>query len=415
MNRLKQIEQEVLRAGREWMRAQLEKRLQEECLAVEMVSAKTGEELENTRWRSMGLDTVVGKVKLKVHQGYCPEEGWVCPTRQAWGLKPYERKTPELQARLAYTATVVGSYAEAEKLATIWGTPVSDTSIHQCVQELGPQAQKLVMPTPVPAPWEAPFDLVLMMDGWLTRERGPDWSAGPRKKEPQRVEWKEIKSAVIYRLEKRAENASGRGLLLEKHVVATPPDTSPLDFGQAVRDEAMRRGLARAKTVYLVMDGAVWLWDLAEDRFRLAVKTLDFHHAREHLNTIAEALYGIGTQRAKDWLAQQVKSVRHGDEALVVNRLEDLLKSREQAKRPTKIRKTIAREVKYFRTHRDHIHYQDRESEGAPLGSGAVESLGKQLQRRMRGCGQFWERSGLSNLLKLSVLVKNNDLHLLWN
>ena len=415
MNRLQQIEQEVLAAGREWTRALLEQRLQEECLAVEMVSAKTGEELENTRWRSMGLDTVVGRVKLKVHHGYDPEEGWACPTRQAWGLKPYERKTPELQARLAYTATVVGSYAEAEQLATIWGTPVSDTSIHQCVQELGPQAQKLVLPTPVPAPREAPFDLVLMMDGWLTRERGPDWSAGPRKKDPQRVEWKEIKSAVIYRMEQRAENASGRGLLLEKHVVATPPDTSPLDFGQAVRDEAMRRGLARAKTVYLVMDGAVWLWDLADDRFKLAVKTLDFHHAREHLNTIAEALYGIGTQRAKDWLAQQVESVRHGDEALVVNRLEDLLKSQAQAKRPTKIRKTIAREVKYFRAHRDHIHYEDRENEGAPLGSGAVESLGKQLQRRMRGCGQFWERSGLSNLLKLSVLVKNDDLHLLWN
>jgi hypothetical protein len=172
--------------------------------------------------------------------------------------------------------------------------------IHQCVQELGPQAQKLVMPTPAPGPWEGPFDLVLMMDGWLTRERGPDWSAGPRKKNPERVEWKEIKSAVIYRLEQRAENASGRGMLLEKHVVATPPDTSPLDFGQAVREEAMRRGLARAKTVYLVMDGAVWLWDLAEDRFKTAVKTLDFHHAREHLNTIAEALYGIGTQRAKD-------------------------------------------------------------------------------------------------------------------
>ena len=81
MNRLQQIEQEVLTAGREWTRALLEKRLQEECLAVEMVSGKTGEELENTRWRSMGLDTVVGKVKLKVHQGYCPEEGWVCSTR----------------------------------------------------------------------------------------------------------------------------------------------------------------------------------------------------------------------------------------------------------------------------------------------------------------------------------------------
>lgn len=416
MNRLQQIEQEVLAAGREWTRAMLEKRLQEECLTIEMVSAKTGEELENTRWRPMGLDTVVGTVKLQARHGYCPEEeAWVCPTRQAWGLKPYERKTPELQARLAYTATVAGSYAEAEKLATIWGTPVSDTSIHQCVQELGQQAQRLALPTPVPAPSEPAFDLVLMMDGWLTRERGPDWSAGPRKKDPERVEWKEIKSAVIYRLADRAENASGRGLLLEKHVVATPPDTEPLDFGQAVRQEAMRRGLARAKTVYLVMDGAVWLWDLAEDRFRTAVKTLDFHHAREHLNTIAEALYGIGNQRAKDWLAQQVESLRHGDEALVVSRLDELLKSQSQAKRPAKIRKTIAREVNYFRAHRDHIHYEDRENEGAPLGSGAVESLGKQLQRRMRGCGQFWKRSGLSHLLKLSVLAKNDDLHLLWN
>ena len=416
MNRLQQIEQEVLAAGREWTRALLEKRLQDECLAVKMVSAKTGEELENTRWRWLGLDTVVGKVELKVHHGYCPEEeAWVCPTRVAWGLKPYERKTPELRARLAYTATAVGSYAEAEKLATIWGTPVSDSSIHHCVQELGPQAQKLALPTPVPAPAEAAFDLVLMMDGWLTRERGPDWSAGPLKKNPERVEWKEIKSAVIYRLEQRAENASGRGLLLEKHVVATPPEPSPLDFGQAVRDEAMRRGLARAQTVYLVMDGAVWLWDLAQDRFQTAVKTLDFHHAREHLNTIAEALYGIGTQRAREWLAQQVEFLRHGDEALVVNGLENLLKSQAQAKRPTNIRKTITREVKYFRSHREHIHYEDREKEGAPLGSGAVESLGKQLQRRMRGCGQFWERTGLSNLLKLSVLAKNNDLHLLWN
>ena len=415
MNRLQQIEQEVLTAGREWMRAQLEKRLQEECLAVEMVSAKTGEELENTRWRAMGLDTVVGKLNLKVHHGYCPEEGWVCPTRLAWGLKPYERKTPELRARLAYTATVTGSYAEAEKLATIWGTPVSDTSIHQCVQELGQQAQKLALPTPAPAPQEAPFDLVIMMDGWMARERGPDWGAGPRKKNAERVEWKEIKSAVIYRLEHRAENTSGRGLLLEKHVVATRPETSPLDFGQAVRDEAMRRGLARARTVYLVMDGAVWLWDLAEDRFKTAVKTLDFHHAREHLNTIAETLHGIGTPRAKDWLAEQVESLRHGEEALVVERLEDLLASQAQAKHPTKTRETITREVKYFQAHRDHLHYEDRENEGAPLGSGAVESLGKQLQRRLRGCGQFWKRPGLSNLLTLSVLAKNNELHLLWN
>ena len=175
----------------------------------------------------------------------------------------------------------------------------------------------------------------------------------------------------------------------------------------------MRRGLARAQEVYLVMDGAVWLWDLAEDRFKDTVKTLDFHHAREHLNAVAEALYGVGSEPSKEWLAERLEHLRHGKEALVVRRLDDLLRS--QSKHSKKTKEVIAREVNYFQEHQDHIHYRDREKEGSPLGSGAVESLGKQLQRRARGCGQFWGRPGLTHILELGVLVKNRDLHLLWN
>jgi len=65
----------------------------------------------------------------------------------------------------------------------------------------------------------------------------------------QRIAWHAIKSAVIYRLEQRAQSASSRGLLVEKYVVATPPQTSPLDFGAAVQAEARRRGLGREQTV----------------------------------------------------------------------------------------------------------------------------------------------------------------------
>ena len=330
MNPLRQIEQEVLALGREWTRLQLRKRLQEQCDAVPMVSVPTGQPLNNTRWRPLELDTVVGKVKLKVRHGHGPE-GWICPARVAWSLQGYERKTPELQARLAYTASVVGSYAEAQTMAATWGTPVSDGCIHQQVQKLGKQVQALALPTPVAARPEPPFSLVIMMDGWMARERGTDWGAGPRQKDPQRVDWKEIKSAVIYRLEQRVQNARGRGLLLEKYVVATPPDTSPTEFGRQVHQEALRRGLARAQVVYLVMAGAVWLWDLAQDRFQHTLKTLDFHHAREHLNAVAEVLPGPGTDPAKEWLKGLLHQLRQGKESLVVRRLEDLLES--QAKR----------------------------------------------------------------------------------
>jgi hypothetical protein len=44
-----------------------------------------------------------------------------------------------------------------------------------------------------------------------------------------------------------------------------------------------------------------------------------------------------------------------------------------------------------------------------------VESLGAQLQRRLRSCGQFWRRQGLTNLLALCVIFKNRDDPLLWN
>ena len=152
MNPLRQIEQDVLVLGREWTRLELQKRLQKECDAMPMVCGQTGQPLENTRWREMKLDTVAGRVELRVHRGYDPEQGkWICPARAAWGLSPYKRKTPELQARLAYTATAVGSYAEAETMAQTWGTPVSDGCIHQQVQSLGKRAQALDLPSPATA------------------------------------------------------------------------------------------------------------------------------------------------------------------------------------------------------------------------------------------------------------------------
>ena len=95
------------------------------------------------------------------------------------------------------------------------------------------------------------------------------------------------------------------------------------------------------------------------------------------------------------------------------HQLKPLLES--PAPRAAAHQEIIAREVNYFPEHEEHLHYNAMEDAGAPLGSGAVESLGKQLQRRLRGCGQFWGRPGLTSLLRLSVLVKNHDHPHIWN
>jgi hypothetical protein len=414
MNALRLLEQNVLAEGREWTRRQLEQQLQAQSDALPTCCPQSGEPLKETRWRDLQLDTVAGPVKLRVRHGYSPALGrWVCPARQAWGLPAYQRLSPELEARLAYTASQTASYEVAAQMAATWGTPISDGCIHQHVQKLGGQAAGLDLPLPAAPSLEPEFSLVIMLDGWIARERGPDWGAGRRKKNPQRIAWHEIKSAVIYRLEQRGQNAGGRGLLTEKFVVATPPETAPVDFGAAVQAEARRRGLGRAKAVYLVMDGAVWLWDLAQDRFADACQTLDFHHARDHLWALAQVLHGQDTPEAKAWVEPLLRSLRGGQEARVVRRLEALLEPAQR--RCTETQTVIEREVNYFQTHRDHLHYQRMERADAPRGSGAVESLGKQLQRRLRGCGQSWSRPGLTHLLRLCVLIKNRDHALLWN
>jgi hypothetical protein len=227
------------------------------------------------------------------------------------------------------------------------------------------------------------------------------------------VKWHEVKSAVIYRLEQQVKKASGRGWLLEKDIVAWPPETAPVDFGAAVQAEARRRGLGRARYVYLVMDGAVWLWDLAADRFANAIKTLDSHQASQHLWAVGHALYGEGTASAKQWVQKLLQGLRHGQESRVVRRLEERLES--PAPRPAEVQKVVAGEVNCIRNHRDHLHYQAVAKAGAPIGSGAVESLGVQLQERFRGGGQFWRRPGISHLLYLATLVRNQDDCHLWN
>lgn len=414
MNPILQIERQILQESQEWARRRLEEQLQGQADQVAMICPKSGQKLSNTRSRKMKLRTVCGWVRLRARVGYSQAmRRWVNPVRGHWGLAPYQRVSPELQARICHTATIAPSYESAVEVAQCWGCQLDDDLFQRQVAKVGPKVNQLALPNQPAIAHEADFSMVIMMDGWMARERGLDWGASRRRPKADRVAWHEIKSAVIYRLDQAAKTASGRGLLLQKYVVASPPETDPVDFGARVHAEAMRRGLGRAKKVYVVMDGAVWLWCLARSRFSEAVLILDFHHARDHLKAVAQALYPNDSEALHLWLDPLIKQLQNGKEARVVSTLEELLAGRTSLSLTQA--EILEREANYFGEHRDHIHYRGYKRIGAPRGSGAVESLGGQLQRRFRTCGQFWKRSGLKHLLDLAVTFKNRDQVFLWN
>ena len=71
---------------------------------------------------------------MKVWHGKDPRDGhWGSPVRERWGLKAHQQMSPALEEKLAFTATLAGSYAAAEQVAAKWGSEVDDSVIHALV------------------------------------------------------------------------------------------------------------------------------------------------------------------------------------------------------------------------------------------------------------------------------------------
>lgn len=55
------------------------------------------------------------------------------------------------------------------------------------------------------------------------------------------------------------------------------------EFGKDIYAEVVRRGLAQAKDQTVLGDGALWIWERAQEQFSYAKQIVDLYHAREHL------------------------------------------------------------------------------------------------------------------------------------
>lgn len=411
-NVLMEMESAVLQAGREWTRKCLEETMQEAADAIAPVCWQSGLVLKDQRAHSFTLMTISGTVTIRAIRGRSSATGeWHCPVREQWGLAARQRLSPELEKRLAHNAGAAGSYEKAAELAGVWGSPISDDTVHTVVQKLGTQiaksAPKGLAPPPKIKENEAPFSLVIMLDGWMVRERGPGWGLENKPDELKAVDWKEVKSAVLFRLEDQVATESGRRMLIEKNVVAAAPDTDVVDLGAMIQAEAMRMGLLRAREVFVVADGAIWIWNLVKDRFAGATKTLDFYHASEHLWALAHHLH-CEKEKATAWVTPLLHELRHTPEHRVIERLEEVLETHPEDEE-------VVKEVGYFQRNRDKMNYKKLADREIPIGSGAMESTCSQFQDRLKRIGQFWSRDGLTNLLALDVTLKNKTLPFLWN
>lgn len=348
----------------------------------------------------MQLRTAVGTIKLSVWRGKNPADGsWGIPIRQRWGLGAHQQLSPALEDKLAYFATVAGTYESAAKLAGKMSIFIEDSTVRELVQRLGARAeeqtqQRLKTVPQAIDPKRPPSPLaVIMIDGYQVRHRGPDW--GKKKAQKPRVEWHEQKVGVFYRQDKNAD-----GVLLEKLNLGWQGDS--VELGERLHWEACRRGLGQAGHLLALADGAPWIWRLIEQRWNQAHQLLDFYHASQHLHTLAEALHPADEAARQHWVDQQCHDLRHGKQKKLLRRISHLAEGSAPAA------EIIQREKNYFQSHSQRLNYQALSRKGWPIGSGSVESACAQRQRRFKRPGQFWTATGLRNL---NALIEARDLN----
>lgn len=169
--------------------------------------------------------------------------------------------------------------------------------------------------------------------------------------------------------------------------------------------EGLRRGLEKCPKLSSVNDAAAWIGRITEENFPQAEQIVDWSHAAGWVWKVAHELYGEGSSEAKRWAKGKLDKLWRGsaqDIAQAIGHLDaegDIVRQAEG----------------YFTSHADHMHYATYRAAGYPIGSGTVESGGKNyVQHRMKRPGPGWCRDLAQSMLAVLSELHSGRFDLVW-
>jgi len=208
-------------------------------------------------------------------------------------------------------------------------------------------------------------------------------------------EWRELKNIAWYRVErvrsyqKRRRHARRVG---EQTDLQAQDITYHCDFktGEEFSDlfwaSACQRQADLSEELVFVCDGAVWIWKLIERHFPHAVQIVDWYHASEYLPPVAEAAFGLGTQPYHAWLENARTLLWEGQIPELIYACQQLSSQATSA---------VHKAITYFTNNHKRMDYARFRQQGYFIGSGTVESGGKQISSlRLKRAGARWTERG---------------------
>ena len=196
------------------------------------------------------------------------------PLDSALGL--VDSYSPEVLRWVCRAAALAGSYqAASQDLLTYAGLEIDARQIQRLVRQVAPAMNRWrAAQAPVFNPMAGDI-LCVGTDGTGAPMRRRE-VRGRKGKNGGRARTREVKVGTVFTHRKpdqpdqRPERDYASTTYLAAIVTAD-------QFGPLLRAEAIRRGMAKAKVVVFLGDGAVWVWKLARLNFPHAVCILDYY------------------------------------------------------------------------------------------------------------------------------------------
>jgi hypothetical protein len=306
------------------------------------------------------------------------------------GLVPYEQAAEILQS----VGQVAISASSAWRLTQKWG---------QRLVELEQQEQERANTTPPGNEIQRQEErqdqrMGLSMDGVMMYIR--------------EEEWKELKVGCLFRvvpsahLDAKTKEWSEQGHAVHNSYVCHLG--GPEEFGKKVWAESQRRRFPQAAETQVVADGAAWIWNLVTDYFYDSYQLVDWYHGSEHLAKAAHLIHAEDTPAAKHWLKDRQTALFQGHADEIADQLIGC------AERKGAMREALLAEAGYFEKHQHRMNYMEMREEGWVIGSGMVESGGKQFKSRFCGAGMRWSRRGAESLLPIRTAILSKRFDQRW-
>ena len=148
-------------------------------------------------------------------------------------------------------------------------------------------------------------------------------------------------------------------------------------------------------------------------------RVADYYHASERIWTMAEVLFGQGTQEANAWARRMLKLLKKpsGPSRVLHSAASHFNRRQRKSKPLSKRKEAIYRTAyRYIQTRTKLMRYSEFKSAHIPLGSGVTEAACKTVfTQRLKSSGMRWSHEGAKTILTLRTILLSKSWALTYD